>query len=117
MSQVSRRDDNPAHTAFMRDMREHLRANNTQVATLTTSMAHMTDKLSEFVTAVELMRQTQEQHAKAIDGIIEREQSREKLAGEHRFTVSNNIVFWGIGAISLILGLISAVNIFAAHWH
>jgi ABC-type multidrug transport system fused ATPase/permease subunit len=112
-----RREDDGAHAAFTREMREHLRANNKQVAALTASMAQMTEKVSEFITAVEVMRVTQEQHAKAIDGLIEREEARAKTAADHRFTLGNNAVFWTLGALSLLFGLINVFNFIAAHWH
>lgn len=117
MSQTPPRRNTPSqrdfpdsvHLQIMREIRNQQKTNNQQIGLLS-------EKVSAFVTAVEVMRVTQEQHAEAIDGLISREQAREKTAAEHRFTLGNNIVFWVIGGIGVAFSVINFVGFLVQHW-
>lgn len=97
------------HLQVMREIRDQQKTNNAQIGTLS-------EKVSAFVTAVEVMRVTQEAHSKAIDGLIEREEARAKMANDRRFTLGNNAVFWAIGGIGVMFGLINFIEFVTQHW-
>jgi hypothetical protein len=130
------RNDN--HIAVMREVREAQRINSEQIRSVADSVGrlsatverqsvsteHLTVKLDSFITGLAVLQKIVEGHAEDIQKInrieearAQREEDAAKRAAEHRFTLGNNVVFWTLGALSLLFGLINVFNFIAAHWH
>ena len=100
----TRRPDRPVPDAtnmqIMREIRDQQHINSQQITTLA-------EKMTAFVTAVEVMRVTQEVHDKAIDGLLQREDARQTQAASNVFALDSNRMTWLLMGVGIVVAILS----------
>ena len=100
----TRRTDRSAPDAsqqqIMREIRDQQKQNNAQIGMLT-------EKVNAFVTAVEVMRVQTEAHAKAIDGLLQREDARQTQAASNVFALDSSRMTWLLMGVGIVVAILS----------